>query len=435
MVAPAVLPGRRAGFIEICGWAFVCSMPLIGFPIGALAIITLLALLPYLLFFRSGARLSVPVLWLALIGAYQICSALLSGASPGMFADFSFWRRDGKFYIAYLPLLVASLMALRLVTVAQMLRVLTILAAVPAVLGIAEYALALAGIHPVSLFVVGSSGGLTFTIARGGSHNAVGGFYAVLAVLAMGQVLAGGWSPRWWLAVMALGLAAVLSLSRAFAFALVLVAGPAGVIWGGRRVLRIMVLAALVAAPFLAGGFLRKIVELRNPEEVYNARTRILYWLRAAEYIGRSPWLGIGWSRFNDYPVPAFHGVPRLLQWPDGAPVVNSDDHAHNAVLMIWAETGLVGLLLWSGFLGSLFRIARGRYRDPTLSPAVRGLAYGTVMGFGVLLAASLVANNIVTPSSVWPAGFFAGAMLGMVDARQPWRRPEPAERPVAGRA
>lgn len=414
----------RVGAFEIAAWLFVLLMPVTDFPVGAIGLMALLASAPFLLLFRRQATVPRPVLWLALIGTYQLASAVILGMPWSNLLAFEFYRRDAKFFIAYLPMVIATLLLLDRRTVVRMLTALVLVGAAIAAFGIAEYTLAQAGMR-LGVMVRGSRGfNLTFH-GISESHNAVAGFYAVLVAYTYGQILAGRWRGRgWWTVLVLLGLGLVLTLSRAFILASLVVFGAATVLWGGRRVLLAAAVFLVVMAPFAGGGLARRFVELRNPEEVRNVQVRFEYWVRAAGYIGRSPWLGIGYSRFNDVPEQRFDGIPGVLQWKVGAPTANNDAHAHNALLMIWAETGVLGLALWGLFLGSMAMMLRRRYRSPTAPSEVRGLSYGAVMAFGVILVASGAALNIVTPSSVWPAGFFAGALLSL-----PFEGPAPRDR------
>ena len=410
-VAPDEAPMR---FLLATAWVFVLTSPFMRAPVAALPALMLIAALPVTLTFRSRTIVPWPVLWLAILAAYQLCSALAFGMPASNLATFDFIRRDAKFYIAYLPLVATAFMRLDYRHVERMLKVLTVLVACIALLGVIEYALAMAGLR-LRLQVTFSPRGHFFLTGLARSHNAVGGFYAVVLAFAYGQILADSWRGlRWWIAISLIGVAMILTLSRAAILGFGTIALMTTFAWGSRRTLLAAGAAVVLALPLAGGGLIDRITELRQPEEVYNIAVRFQYWLRAADYIQGSPILGVGYSRFNDEPVAELAGTPGLLQWKVDPPIVNNDAHAHNAILMAWAETGILGVCLWAAFLLSLAHRARQLYLDADEPPAVRGLAYGVIMAFGIILVASMVSNNIVTPSGVWVPAFFAGTLLGL---------------------
>jgi len=417
MTQHAIAVARDDGpmrFLQATAWAFVLLSPFMRTPVAALPALMLIAALPVTLTFRAQGVVPWPLVWLGILAAYQICSALAFGMPASNLTVFEFFRRDAKFYIAYLPLVAATFMRLDYRSVELMLRVLTVVVACIAALGVFEYALAMAGLRLRLQVALSPSGHLTLT-GLSTSHNAVGGYYAVVLAFAYGQLLAGAWRGfRWWAAATVIGLAMILTLSRAAILGFATIAILTTLAWGSKRTLLAASAIGLLAVPLAGGGLIDRILELRSPEQVHNIAVRFEYWARASDYIQRSPLLGVGFSRFNDEPVAELAGQPGLVQWKVNPPVVNNDAHAHNAVLMAWAETGLLGVCLWAAFLLSLAKAARDLYRRRSEPPPVRGLAYGVVMAFGIILVASMVANPIVTPSGVWVPGFFAGAMLGL---------------------
>lgn len=412
--APAS-PGRRTGrlaVVEALAWMFLLTTPFMERPVGAVALLLLAAALPVVVFTRGRGRVPTPLLWFGALATYQLLSAAVFGMPLENFLSFEFLRRDGKFYIAYLPLVVAALIYVPEPVTNRMLRVLLAVIGVLAIWSVFEYVLAMAGVR-LNLMVHGSQRGHLFLTGIAQSHNAVGGYFAVVASLMLGQMLVGAErGRRAWVLLGAMALAMVLTLSRAFILGFVVAGGLALLVWGDRRMISTASLVGLLALPLAGGGLADRVLELRNAEDLHNARVRIEYWTRAVHYIRESPLLGIGYSRFNDEPAWQLDGIPHVVSWKVDPPVLNSDAHAHNGLLMAWAETGLLGVVLWLGFLGSMFRTARMAYLDRRLSPTSRGIGLGVTIAFGVILVASLVANNIVTPSSVWLAGFFAGLMM-----------------------
>lgn len=380
-------------------------------PVAAGPLLLLVATLPYLVLLARNARIPVPLVWLGALVFFQLLSAVVFGMSLSNLLDFDFYRRDAKFFLAYAPMAVAGTLGLSLGVLERQLRAFVAVTTVLCAAGILEYGFGMVG-GPVGILVSRAPDGLLYFSGLATSHNAAASIYAVAAAFTCGHLLSGSWRGRiWWLALALQCTAIVLTLSRSFLAAVLVVLLAAFWIWGRRRhVATFLVLGALVVAVF-GRDMVRRFVELRDPVEVYNVVQRIAYWERAGEYVLRSPWLGVGFSRFNDVPTRQFAGVRGLLQWKAKATTVNDDAHAHNALLMVWAETGLVGVTLWVLFLVSLYREARRRMLLPA-PHVLRGFGLGVVLSFAILLVASLAANNIVAPSGVWPAGYFAGAML-----------------------
>ena len=76
-----------------------------------------------------------------------------------------------------------------------------------------------------------------------------------------------------------------------------------------------------------------------DPSAVYNTEVRLALWARAIGYIKISPLVGIGFSRFDDYPD-NFSGTPGLVALKDSGPTIQAVDgdaewsmEAHNNYL------------------------------------------------------------------------------------------------------
>jgi O-antigen ligase len=160
---------------------------------------------------------------------------------------------------------------------------------------------------------------------------------------------------RWlgaWLALLCL-LAVYLSFARAALGASVLVAAAAGVSLsrGWARRAGVGGLLVLLAAVALAPGWrLRLAAAGENVFDGERAVARAAGW----DLIRRHPVLGVGFGNYHAAALShsADTGLAPQLAWD-----------AHAVWLTVWAETGLVGLLLWLAWQGllalALFRRAR----------------------------------------------------------------------------
>jgi len=228
----------------------------------------------------------------------------------------------------------------------------------------------------------------------------------------------------WLVAVAALGIALLLAGSRAawVTFALVVLYSGWRVL-GGRQLLLLVLLAVAAAA-----GLAASVPQLRERvartalawhggsegmDQALSGRGRI--WAAAGCMIQQHPINGVGARGFRDAypqcdPAPASAGV-----WGQGPAL-----HAHQIVLEILAETGVLGLLLWLAAAAQAWRAwrfapapARERARPAMLAlaatvfPLNTHLAfYSTFWGGVTVLLAALFAGSLLArePQPVPPS-------------------------------
>ncbi len=83
---------------------------------------------------------------------------------------------------------------------------------------------------------------------------------------------------------------------------------------------------------------------------------RVEYVAQAREIIREHFWLGVG---TGNYTKAVYENSPQKKIW-EIQPV-------HNVFLLVWAELGLVGLVLWLGFLGNIFLVGYKKNKTFTL--------------------------------------------------------------------
>jgi O-antigen ligase len=139
-----------------------------------------------------------------------------------------------------------------------------------------------------------------------------------------------------------------------------------------------------------------------------------MVWRDTVEMVRAFPVTGAGFGSFAAvYPLFRSQGV-RLLY-----------EHAHNDVLQLAAEGGLVGALLCGVLLVSLApRLRSG------LTRRAGPLAVGAAMGLAALLLHALIDFNFHIPANATVAAVLAGLLFGAVPPAA-----EPPSEPASGPA
>ncbi len=206
-----------------------------------------------------------------------------------------------------------------------------------------------------------------------GSANAAATILAVCTSLTFAAFLADGRvaNKKLALAATALGMPAlVLTQSRSVGVAFV--AGMLVlVLQAARKGIKTQVILLLLAAAVVAGiGFREVIVERFTTDDNGSAQSRLWYGQLAFNMIKAHPWTGIGLN--NSWEVQdGYYPIELLRIEPDYRYII------HNKYLLIWVETGLLGLL---AFVWLLLAACRRLVRmlvcatTPHVSIAVTGL-------------------------------------------------------------
>lgn len=329
--------------------------------------------------------------------AVMFVSALASGLGPLDVLSYEAIRYDSNILYSAIPLLVLGSGTFDLHRLDRWVRNTIIVGA------IAYVTLPLVGFQPYE------------------SHNAAGGFFMVLLAYLVGRAIVAGFAGRW----LALGVGTLALFMTDSRGSIVAILAAVGYDWCSRRwprlarVLLLAFVAALVAglavsyyvwqemgAPVVYDYSEFSSVSDQLPTDMMSLGERpgtimhrvFLLYPMAVDMFLQSPIVGIGFTRFDDFPVQisGMHGVLAM----NTAPPIHSNLHAHNSFLHIAAENGLVGLIL-------LFLTVRAIYRSFTS----RDMYTPVAMIIGSLLFASLTEHRLTTPSQAAPAFVIVGLL------------------------
>lgn len=385
---------------------------------------------------------------------WWIVSGTLSG---GLVADSlvqpEFWRGEGRCFLFYLPLLAFAVLSVRESELRYIVKMLCVLTLV----GAALCGLWLIGLGHWFQLRHGEEGPTTYFIGLQTSHTGAGAFWGVmaaflgafslhskqwiirgLAVVAVALTLAtGGRAATLGLVAVAAWLA--IQTARSHRNALNWIA-PAGLVILAAAWCLLTLLPqvadrmaevfeprthrALVAAldePTLedANGTFYSGANLPN----HNLVIRIFLWKYATHLFRQSPWLGIGFGRFNDTQL-EFSGVPHVFQfahrgeislgagirWEEGQRM-SATGNAHNSYLHVLAETGAVGLVLLLALWWSMYAECR-----VSSSQGQFAVAYGLGCRAAMicLAVAALFGHALAAPSGGILITTLVGARLAL---------------------
>jgi putative inorganic carbon (hco3(-)) transporter len=208
-----------------------------------------------------------------------------------------------------------------------------------------------------------------------GVPNIAGAYLSILLALAVGLLFSNLGRAYKWLAVALLGLgevALIFTFSRGAWIALFVAVGGLGVVvWRQRRLSFRAPIAIFAILMFLYFPFHDAISDRLFGDDNGSAESRIPLMNLASRIIEDNPILGVGANNFTvameRYLTPEFRNGRTFLF------------AVHNKYLLVWAETGIGGLLAFLAFL--LGSLRRGwqcwKFQDRLLSPLALGLTAG----------------------------------------------------------
>ena len=229
---------------------------------------------------------------------------------------------------------------------------------------------------PVHIFTEASTKGEWIRVGGTiGVPNIAGAYLSILLAIAAGLLFSNLGRAYKWLAVALLGLgevALIFTFSRGAWIALVVAIGGLGlVVWRQRRLSFRVPIAIFAILMLLYFPFHDAISARLFGDDNGSAESRIPLMNLASRIIGDNPVLGVGANNFTvameNYLTPEFRNGRTFLF------------AVHNKYLLVWAETGIGGLLAFLAFL--LGSLRRGwqcwNFQDRLLSPLALGLTAG----------------------------------------------------------
>ena len=339
-------------------------------------------------FLRVNSRIFYACLLLYL---YFLSSVLIY--SPSILFKYEFYRRDGNFFITFLPLLIFSLLNCRF-NLEHLFKTYLTWAGLVALL---SYVLHI--IHSRDPIFHG------FFVA----HNAAGGYYAMLAALSFGIF----WEKKNKLMLLLFFLffffliesdsrGSVVGIALA---PLILFRFKKDFVWPSFWFLFIgLILLVVYTYPtwqfngYALGGFSVQGAEVTEVfDRTHTMIERGFYlWPRAIYLWMNSPFIGAGFGSYNDVPYDLRSLFPFVV-FNNPIELIASDAHAHNTFFHVLAETGLVGFVLLLIFLKNVDGLLKTK--EVELSGVVLGLRLALWVG----IWSSFTEHRLFTPSQMLP--------------------------------
>ncbi|MDR3623868.1 MAG: O-antigen ligase family protein [Chlamydiales bacterium] len=366
----------------------------------------LIILLPALLL---GQKTWHPILIItSVLLFYFLCWTLIY--SPSAFLDYSFYRRDGNVFATLLPIVLFGAMCFPM-----------------DVEKLAEYFVYIVS----SINFIAALGYKFFGIGQelAGScycfmfltHNAAGGFLAMLSALSLALWLRNKTTP---LLLIVIGNLTTLYMSDSRGSVLALVGAVfMHYVLKERHIKKIMTLVVIITVVTISITYtlwdsygrdlnystadmdsIEQNVQL-NFERSYTFVDRVLFlWPRAVYLWLYSPVFGTGFGSYNDLPY-NLEGLEHIFMINIPKEYIYSDGHAHHTFFHILAETGLLGFLFTLLFLVTMHRFI--------LSLNSSFLRSSLGLMFWVAVWSSMTEHRLFTPSQMLPFTILLGLTLG----------------------
>ena len=354
---------------------------------------------------------------LTLVGLWLWCSLTVAYGEEGMLGIYALWTISASMLMCFV---VAAQFSGRR-ALQQLLIGLAVMIAFNAILGIAQHlfpseANSPIGVQPDETLVVVKGEEVSRVRALLGSPNSFAWTLGVFLPLIIAPLLLQVTSLRRWqrlLLVVAVGLgmiALILTYSRgswiAFTVSVLLMTVMAGFILKAKerkrlifRFAGVVIMTGLLAIPFSD-----EIVSRLADDDRGAAEVRLPLIQVALAMIADNPAFGVGPSSYGS--------VMRNYDETPGLVTEHFDWPVHNVYLLIAAETGLPGLLL---FL-ALVIIASGRgwmvLRNSSADPTLRALALGLLVGMAAYLITGLKEASSFQTGMMRPFFLLCGLLL-----------------------
>lgn len=346
-------------------------------------------------------------LFALLIFVYCISSAMLTGLEMGEIFSYESVRYDANIIYSFLPFFVISRTTVTLIEVDHWIRAISLLA-------------------PVGFVTATAVGFPLFE-----SHNAAGGYFMVLLAYVLGRVVEEG-IRGWRMPLILLVFVLIESDSRGSLFAILTVLTMYKSFARFPRTSRlVLVLSVVGGIAFMVyaynlwlyngsvylydySGFDSASAGLDFDSLLVGERPGTflhrLFFLypMAVDMFLNSPLLGVGFTRFDDYPQQFSNTIP-FLSFNVSNSVLHTNFHAHNSYLHVLAELGLVGIALFGLLIRKIFVTFR---RDRLTGIPAKFM-------LGALLLASFTEHRFTTPSQAAPVFFMIGILWACSKSRR----------------
>ncbi|MCX5724454.1 MAG: O-antigen ligase family protein [Nitrospirae bacterium] len=236
-----------------------------------------------------------------------------------------------------------------------------------------------------------------------GEPNTLGGYLVFMLAITLGLVLTPGALPRKWPFLLLLGigtLALMATLSRASFLA------------GGAVLLAILVYASY-RKPLLFAVVLALIVStpVWAPDVV---KQRVMFTVNQAAEQGQ---VKVGRLKIDTSTSDRLRSWERSFGWWKQSPVwgggITGAPFMDAMYPRMLVETGLLGVATFGSLLWALVRVVRQVYREAQ-DPAVRGLAFGFLLGLIGLMVHGIGANTFVIVRIMEPFWMFAALLIAV---------------------
>lgn len=131
---------------------------------------------------------------------------------------------------------------------------------------------------------------------------------------------------------------------------------------------------------------------------------RLLIWKTTGTMIAEKPLLGHGFDQFKiEYNKAQAQYFASGQASEKEKMIAGNVEHTHNEFLQIWAESGLIGLLLFAGLLWSVFFSYTKRENHSEKSDPVSGYKYALLLSAKASLIAIMVSALFAFPLHIFP--------------------------------
>ncbi|MHB0981150.1 MAG: O-antigen ligase family protein [Thermoleophilia bacterium] len=214
-------------------------------------------------------------------------------------------------------------------------------------------------------------------------------------------------------AVSVVGLGLLFTLSRTGWLAAIVGLLVAALLARGRVLLWVLAFLAVLAIAVSAAGATGALEErARSTTNLgqFEVSSRLEFWSASLKMAEQSPVVGVGLANYPE----AYADLNLQGKWYLPGPGFRPPPHAHNLVLTLLAETGLLGISAFFGLLISILVTALRAHRlaDPHTRLLVAGLV-GALVAYAVENVADVTFFQNVTQTTFWVE---IGCLAALVD-------------------